>query len=572
MDENVKSLYEQWKTATANDKELLNDLTGISEDEIFDRFYRELDFGTAGLRGVLGAGTNRMNVYTVARASAGVAKYIVGNQKKIYSVAIAYDSRRNSELFAKTAAAVFAAYGLHVYIYPELMPTPALSYAVRNLHCDAGVVITASHNPAKYNGYKVYGADGCQITEDAAKEILDNIQKTPYFETVPDFDTLLKEGRIEYITKSLKDAYIADAVACAKAKEERTRDLKLVYTPLNGAGLSCVTEALAKCGFRDVTVVSEQEKPDGNFPTCPYPNPEIKDALALGLDLMQKTSADLLLATDPDCDRVGTAVPVGDSYRLLSGNEMGVLLLDYICREKQGAGEMPSEPMAVKTIVTTDMTYEVAKKYGVRIVDVLTGFKYIGEQIALLEEKGKEENYLLGFEESYGYLCSGFVRDKDGVSTSVLICEMAAYYKAQGKTLGDRMNELYREFGTYRNFVDSFAFEGSVGMETMKGIMTSLREKPPVELLGRKLLLMNDYLTGESHSLESGEKEPIDLPRSNVLKFVYEGDLGVMVRPSGTEPKIKIYYTVKANGDQEAAALQDRLSGNSGAFASLVIS
>lgn len=572
MDTRVKALYEQWKKEVASDAALLGDLVGISDEEIFDRFYRELDFGTAGLRGVLGAGTNRMNVYTVARASFGVAKYINEKKKKVSSIAIAYDSRNNSELFARTASAVYAANGIHVYLYPELMPTPALSYAVRNLHCDAGVVVTASHNPAKYNGYKVYGEDGCQITETVASAILEKIQETPYFEEIPSFDTLLREGRIEYITKSLKDAYISDAVACAKAEGDRTRELKLVYTPLNGSGLSCVTEALAKCGFRDVTVVPEQEKPDGNFPTCPYPNPEIKEALALGLDLMQKTGADLLLATDPDCDRVGTAVPVGDSYRLISGNEMGVLLLDYICREKLAAGKMPKAPMAVKTIVTTDMTYEVAKKYGVRIVDVLTGFKYIGEQIALLEEKGEEKNYLLGFEESYGYLCSGFVRDKDGVSTSVLICEMAAFYKAQGKTLGDRMNELYAEFGTYRNFVDSFAFEGSAGMDKMLGIMTSLREDPPKELLGHKLLMVNDYLMGESTSLETGAKETIDLPKSNVLKFVYDGGLGVIARPSGTEPKLKIYYTVKADSKEAAEELQGKLSGKDGAFAAGLIS
>ncbi len=571
MDENVKSLYEKWKMAVENDKALLDDLTGISDEEIFDRFYRELDFGTAGLRGVLGAGTNRMNLYTVARASTGVAKCIVGNKKKVCSIAIAYDSRNNSELFAKTAAAVYAANGMHVYIYPELMPTPALSYAVRNLHCDAGVVITASHNPAKYNGYKVYGEDGCQITEAVAAQILEKIKETPYFEEIPSFEKLLGEGRIEYISKELTDAYISDAVACARAEREGERVLKVVYTPLNGAGLRCVTEALAKCGFSDVTVVPEQENPDGNFPTCPYPNPEIKEALALGLDLMQETGADLLLATDPDCDRVGTAVPVGDSYRLISGNEMGVLLLDYICREKLAAGKMPKEPMAVKTVVTTDMTYAVAKKYGLRIVDVLTGFKYIGEQIALLEEVGKEENYLLGFEESYGYLCSGFVRDKDGVSTSVLICEMAAFYKAQGKTLGDRMNELYAEFGTYRNFVDNFAFEGSVGMEKMLGIMTSLRENPPQEILGHKLLQVNDYLTSESVSLETGAKEKIDLPKSNVLKFVYDGGLGIIARPSGTEPKLKIYYTVKADSDALAEELEQSLAGKGGAFASLVI-
>ena len=572
MDKSVKFLYEQWVAKTANDQELQDDLRELSEEEMLDRFYRELDFGTAGLRGVLGAGTNRMNIYTVARASAGVAEHVVGGKKKIYSVAIAYDTRINSELFAKTAAAVYAARGLHVYIYPEPMPTPALSYAVRRLHCDAGVVITASHNPAKYNGYKVYGEDGCQISEETARNILDHIQKIPYFEAIPSFDALLQEGRIEYITKSLKDAYITEAVACARAKEARPRNLKVVYTPLHGTGLSCVTKALALCGFDDVTVVPEQEKPDGNFPTCPYPNPEMGEALALGIGLMKTTGAELLLATDPDCDRVGTAIPVGDSYRLLSGNEMGVLLLDYICRERQGAGRMPREPMAVKTIVSTDMAYAVAQKYGVRIVDVLTGFKYIGEQIALLEAEGKEENFLLGFEESYGYLCSGFVRDKDGVSTSVLICEMAAFYKAEGKTLGERMNELYREFGTYRNFVESFAFEGSVGMEIMEGIMTSLRPNPPPELLGRKLVLVNDYLTGESRSLESGETESITLPAANVLKFVYEGGLGVMVRPSGTEPKIKIYYTVKADTETEAQGLQDQLSGKEGAFASLVLS
>ncbi|MBE6662066.1 MAG: phospho-sugar mutase [Ruminococcaceae bacterium] len=572
MEENVKSLYEKWKIATENDKELSVDLSGLTEEEIFDRFYRELDFGTAGLRGVLGAGTNRMNIYTVARASTGVAKCIVGNKKKVCSVAIAYDSRNNSELFAKTAAAVYAANGMHVYIYPELMPTPALSYAVRNLQCDAGVVITASHNPAKYNGYKVYGDDGCQITETVAAQILERIKETPYFEEIPSFEILLGEGKIEYISKALTEAYIADAVACARAAREGDRALKVVYTPLNGAGMRCVTEALAKCGFRDITVVPEQEKPDGNFPTCPYPNPEIKEALALGLDLMQETGADLLLATDPDCDRVGTAVPMGDSYRLISGNEMGILLLDYICREKSLQGSMPKEPMAVKTVVSTDMTYEVAKKYGVRIVDVLTGFKYIGEQIALLEEAGKEENYLFGFEESYGYLCSGFVRDKDGVSTSVLICEMAAFYKSQGKTLGDRMNELYTEFGTYRNFVDNFAFEGSVGMEKMLGIMTSLREDPPKAVLGHRLIAVNDYLKSESVSLETGAREKIDLPKSNVLKFVYDGGLGIIARPSGTEPKLKIYYTVKADSDALAEELVQSLAGKGGAFASLVIS
>ena len=566
----IKNLYELWKEKTADNAELSNDLSGLGEEEIFDRFYRELDFGTAGLRGVLGAGTNRMNIYTVARASHGVAKYILeSGAKKRFSVAIAYDSRNNSELFAKVSAAVYAAAGLKVFLYPELMPTPALSYAVRNLGCDAGVVITASHNPAKYNGYKVYGSDGCQITEVAADKILTKIQQTPYFEEMPNFDLLLEKGDIEYISEDIKNRYIDDAVACAISGSGLPRDLKLVYTPLNGAGLSCVTTALKRCGFEDVVIVPEQEKPDGNFPTCSYPNPEIKEALALGLDLMQKTGAELLLATDPDCDRVGTAVPVGDSYRLITGNEMGVLLLDYLCREKIAAGKMPKNPMAVKTIVSTDMTYAVAEKYGVRIVDVLTGFKYIGEQIALLVEKDSVEDYLLGFEESYGYLCSEFVRDKDGVSTSVLICEMANFYKSEGKTLADRMNELYEEFGTYKNFVDSFAFEGSNGMNTMMGIMTSLRENPPAELLGRKLVGFNDYLAGKSVS--GGVEEEINLPRSNVLKFIYEDGLSVIARPSGTEPKLKIYYTLKADTPDEAESLAALLAGKQGAFAKIAI-
>lgn len=567
----IKKAYELWKEKVADNAELSADLSGISEEEIFDRFYCELEFGTAGLRGVLGAGTNRMNIHTVARASAGIAAYLLsGGDKKRKSVAIAYDSRNNSELFARTSAAVYAGAGIKVFLYPYLMPTPALSYAVRNLGCDAGVVITASHNPAKYNGYKAYGPDGCQITEEAADKILAEIAKVSYFAPIADFDALLASGDIEYISDEIIGGFIADAVACAKSPRVGARDLKLVYTPLNGAGRMCVTKALDMCGFTDVTLVPEQTEPDGNFPTCPYPNPEIREALQLGLDLMQKTGADLLLATDPDCDRVGTAVPVGDSYRLITGNEMGVMLLDYLCGLRAELGTMPANPMAVKTIVTTDMTYEVAKKYGVRIVDVLTGFKYIGEQIALLEEKGTPEDYLLGFEESYGYLCSPFVRDKDAVSASVLICEMANYYRKQGKTLADRLDELYAEFGAYRNTVESFAFEGSAGMDTMRGIMEKLRENPPAEVLGRKLVLVNDYKKSESVTAD-GKKEAINLPKSNVLKFVYEGGLGIIARPSGTEPKLKIYYTIKAETMQAAEELWQKLAGKNGAFASVAL-
>ena len=563
---NTNELYDIWLKKVADNKELSRDLDGIVEDEIFDRFYRELDFGTAGLRGVLGAGTNRMNIYTVARASVGIAKYICETVGEGGSLAIAYDSRNNSELFSKTAAAVYAGYGIKVWLYPYLMPTPALSYAVRNLKCTAGVVVTASHNPAKYNGYKVYGSDGCQITEEVANKILDKIQNSPYFEEIPDFDKLLAEGKIEYIGEDIIGRFIDDALACAKSSRDIKRDLKLVYTPLNGAGRMCVTKALEKCGFNDVTIVAEQEKPDGNFPTCPYPNPEIKEALALGLDLMKKTGADLLLATDPDADRVGTAVPVGDSYRLISGNEMGIMLLDYICREKLAKGTMPAEPMAVKTIVTSDMTNAVAEKYGVRLVDVLTGFKYIGEQIALLEDKNAVENYLLGFEESYGYLCSPFVRDKDAISTSVLICEMANFYKSEGKTLADRMNELYAEFGCFKNCVDSFAFEGSTGMDKMKAIMESLRNAPPKEVMGCKLVKVNDYLKSESVDMD-GNKEVITLPKSNVLKFTFTNGLGIVARPSGTEPKLKIYYTIKADSDEKANEIVAKLTGKDGEFA-----
>ena len=563
---NTNDLYSVWQKAVIDNAELSADLDGLDGEEIFDRFYRELDFGTAGLRGVLGAGTNRMNIYTVARASVGIAKYICENAGEGASLAIAYDSRINSELFSKTAAAVYAGYGIKVYLYPYLMPTPALSYAVRNLHCTAGVVVTASHNPAKYNGYKVYGADGCQITEEVAGKILAKIAESPYFEEIPSFDKLLGEGKIEYIGDAIINGYVDDALACAKADGDVKRDLKLVYTPLNGAGRMSVLKALDKCGFKDITLVKEQTEPDGNFPTCPYPNPEIKEALALGLELMQKTGADLLLATDPDADRVGTAVPTKEGYRLISGNEMGIMLLDYICRKKLEKGTMPPAPMAVKTIVTSDMTNAVAEKYGVRLVDVLTGFKYIGEQIALLEEKNAVENYLLGFEESYGYLCSPFVRDKDAISTSVLICEMANYYKAQGKTLGDRMNELYAEFGYFKNCVDSFAFEGSTGMDKMKSIMESLRQEPPKEIMGCKLVKVNDYLKSESYDMD-GNKEELTLPKSNVLKFAFTGGLGIVARPSGTEPKLKIYYTVKADSEEKANDIVARLTGKSGEFA-----
>lgn len=557
MQELAAKNYELWLSSPLGDPDLKAELEHIFGDEaaIEDRFYRELEFGTGGLRGVIGAGTNRLNVHTVARATQGYCNYL---HKKFTnpSVAIAYDSRIKSTLFAKTAAGVFAANGIAVHIYPELMPTPALSYAVRALACSGGIVVTASHNPAKYNGYKVYGADGCQITLEAAKSILAEISSVDVFSGVSsiDFEEGLRQGKISYIPEQVTTDYLNRVSREAFQPAGIDKNVAIVYTPLNGAGLSCVTRILRENGYTNISIVKEQEQPDGNFPTCPYPNPEIEEALRLGLTYCQKLGADLLLANDPDCDRVGTAVRDKDSYRLISGNEMGVLLFDYICKMRAEKGTMPKNPVAVKTIVTTEMAAKVAEAYGVELRNVLTGFKFIGEQIGLLEQAGEENRYIWGFEESYGYLSGPFVRDKDGVNASLLICEMFAYYKAQGLSLVDVLRELYKKYGAFQNALQSFTFEGAEGFATMQKIMADFRQNAPAEVLGRKVLLKSDYKTSVATDA-SGKESAIDMPSSDVLKFDLEGDLSLVVRPSGTEPKLKIYYSVKADSEEQAKAL-----------------
>ena len=547
--------YERWLQQPLDDQDLTEELQSIQgqEDEINDRFYRELEFGTAGLRGVIGAGTNRMNVYTVRKATQGLSNYLLKHAEgKPQSVAIAYDSRIKGVLFSKESAAVLAANGIKAYIYPQLMPTPALSYAVRHLKCDAGICVTASHNPAKYNGYKAYGSDGCQITADMADGITQEIGALDIFADVKkmDFEEGRKQGLIEYIGDETMGAFLDDVY-----KESLTGDasnLKLVYTPLNGAGRVCVLRILERIGIKDVTVVPEQEYPDGNFPTCPYPNPEFREALQKGLELCEQVQPDLLLATDPDSDRVGIAVKQGGEFKLMTGNEVGILLLDFIARVKQEQGKLPAHPVAVTTIVSTDMVDPIAQHYGVEMRRCLTGFKYIGDIIAELEQKeGNANSYLLGFEESYGYLSGGYVRDKDAVDGSMLICEMASYYKRQGKTLVDVMNELYETYGYYQNATLNFGFEGEDGMKTMQKIMDTLRQEPPTEIAGAKVVGRSDYQLSQSY----GDKEgAIDLPKSNVLEYRLENGCKLIVRPSGTEPKIKIYLSGKGATMEESLA------------------
>ena len=480
-------------------------------------------------------------------------------------MAIAYDSRIKSELFARTAAEVFAANGIQVHIYRELMPTPALSFAIRYLHCSGGVVVTASHNPAKYNGYKVYGADGCQITTKAAKEILGFINRVDTFSDVRKmpFEEAIQAGRIAMIDEDTVMAYIQAVSAEALCGEELDRKVSVVYTPLNGAGRYCVTRALEENGFRNVTVVKEQEWPDGNFPTCPYPNPEVREALELGVEYARKTGSELVLATDPDCDRVGIAVKNRDDgeYTLLSGNEVGILLLDYVCKRRIALGKMPERPVAAKTIVTIDMAKRIAADYGVELREVLTGFKYIGEQIGFLEEKGEESRFILGIEESYGYLSGAYVRDKDGVDASLLICEMFAYYKSLGQSLLDVLNILYAKYGYCLNTQRSYAFEGEAGFEKMQSIMASFRDHLPTDFAGKKVLSVSDYKKSIT-MYSDGTEEEIHLPKSNVLKFWLEDNCSLVVRPSGTEPKLKLYFSISARDRVEAENVERLVAGD----------
>lgn len=557
-------LYQSWRKNAIDDSDLQSELSAIENDAeaIQDRFYRDLAFGTGGLRGVIGAGTNRMNIYTVRKATQGLANYV----KEAFSepsVAISYDSRIKSTDFAKAAAEVLAANGVKVHIYTELKPTPMLSFAVRALHCSAGIMVTASHNPAKYNGYKAYGSDGCQMTIDAADAVLAKINALDIFNDVKHipFDEALAAGMISYIGDDVIEDYFRNVLAqgintdlCAKS------GLKIVYTPLNGTGNKPVRTILNRIGIQEVTVVKEQENPDGNFTTCPYPNPEIREALQLGLQYCDQVKPDLLLATDPDADRVGIAVPDGKGgYALFSGNEVGAMLLEYICEQRIQKGTMPKHPVAVKTIVTTDIVEAICKAYGVELIEVLTGFKFIGEQIGFLEEKGEEDRYIFGFEESYGYLAGSYVRDKDAVVASMLICEMAAYYRTKGISMMQARENLYQKYGVYVHAQHSFTFEGESGMIRMQNIMEHLRTNRPEQIDNLKVIQFADYEKQVSIDLTTGTETTITLPKSNVLSFTLEQGAKVIIRPSGTEPKIKAYYTTTAATEAEAAAKKDEL-------------
>ena len=543
----IKKEYDRWLKYATGDQDVVEELKQMDEAQMEDAFYRNLAFGTGGLRGVIGAGTNRINIYTVAKASQGLADYLNKNYNTP-SVAIGYDSRIKSDVFAKVAAGVFAANGVQVHIWPTLMPVPTVSFATRYLGTSAGVMITASHNPSKYNGYKVYGAGGCQITTEAAAEVLSEIEKLDLFADVrqAEFAVGMEQGIIRYIPDQVYTAFV-EAVKAQSVLygEEVDKNVAIVYSPLNGTGLKPVTRTLREMGYTNITVVKEQEQPDGHFPTCPYPNPEIEEAMALGMEYAKKCNADLLLATDPDCDRVGIAVKnKAGEYELLTGNQVGLLLLDYICSQRQKHGKMPEDPVMVKTIVTMDLGERIATYYGVRTANVLTGFKFIGEQIGKLEQAGKAESFIFGFEESYGYLTGSYVRDKDGVDGAYIICEMFSYYATRGVSLLEKLNELHQIYGYCMNTLHSYAFEGSSGFAKMQAIMQAFRGEAKT-FGGKRVVKLLDYAEGLD-----------GLPKSDVLKFLLEGNCSLVVRPSGTEPKLKIYVSVNAEDQNEAEKVE----------------
>ncbi len=559
----IKENFNLWLKKATLDKDLIEELNSIkdNEDEIKERFYKNLEFGTAGLRGVIGAGTNRMNIYTVGTATQGLAEYIL-SQNPNGKVAIAYDSRIKSELFAKHAASIFAANGVKVYIYSELMPVPMLSFAVRNLGCDAGVVITASHNPTKYNGYKAYGPDGSQLSPSASEFVLSIINKVDTFEGVKacDFDEAVSNGLITFIGDDVINAYL-DAVT-SQSVADKTYDfnnLKVIYTPLHGAGNKPVRAALSRIGAKNITVVPEQEMPNGNFPTVKFPNPEFKEAFDCALKLANTEKADLLLATDPDCDRVGIAVNTGDEYKLMTGNEVGALLLNYLLERKTALGTLPPKPIAVKTIVSTNLVNAIANDYGVELKNVLTGFKFIGEQILLLEAKNESERFIFGFEESYGYLAGDCVRDKDAVVASMLICEMCSYYLSKGKNLFEVLTSLYEKYGYYYNRQKSITCEGIDGMEKMANSLKNLRDNSLKNVCGFEVVSISDYLVSKTKNLKTGKEEEILLPKADVLCFNLENGAEVIIRPSGTEPKIKIYISIVAKSTEDGIRLADKL-------------
>lgn len=546
----IKKEYERWLLNANRDIDVVTELKMMDEEKIEDAFYRDLAFGTGGLRGVIGAGTNRMNIYTVAKASQGLANYLK-NKFSEPSVVIGYDSRIKSDVFAKVAAGVFAVNGVRVNIWPVLMPVPIISFAIRYLKTSAGVMVTASHNPSKYNGYKVYGEDGCQITTEAASDILYEIEKLDIFSDVKisDFEAGVAEGSIQYISEEVYTAFVQQVKNQSVLFGEKVKkDVAIVYSPLNGTGLKPVTRTLKEMGYTNITVVKEQEKPDGNFPTCPYPNPEIKEAMELGMEYAKKCNADLLLATDPDCDRVGIAVKnnIGE-YELLTGNQTGMLLLNYICSQRIRHGEMPANPVMIKTIVTTDMGEQIASHYGVKTINVLTGFKFIGEQIGTLEMSGKIDSYIFGFEESYGYLTGAYVRDKDGVDAAYMICEMFSYYATHGISLLDKLAELYKKYGYCLNTLHSYEFAGSAGFAKMQSIMQVLRGDIK-EIGGKQVVKLLDYASGVD-----------GLPKSDVLKFILKDNCSIVVRPSGTEPKLKIYISVSAENQKSAEVVEKEI-------------
>ncbi len=549
-----KQLYDLWLQKATEDEDLQQELRAVAEDEdgIIDRFYRDLEFGTGGLRGVIGAGTNRMNIYTVRRATQGFADYL-NEAFEHPSVSVSFDSRIKSDRFAIAAACVMAANGIKVHLFPELMPTPVLSFAVRYYNCQGGIMVTASHNPAKYNGYKAYGPDGSQLNLEMSERVIECVGKVDIFEGVRSIslEEGIGKGLIEYIGDELLNAFLTSVQEQQLNPEVFGRvPFKVVYTPLNGTGNRPVREILRRVGLRDVSVVPEQEKPDGNFPTAPFPNPEIREAFGCALKLAEQVKPDILLATDPDCDRVGIAVLDEGEYKLMSGNEVGAMLAYYILSEKSAKGLLPKNPILIKTIVSTDIAAAIARKYGCEVIEVLTGFKFIGEQMTLLAEKGEGDRYVFGFEESYGYLAGTHARDKDAVVASMLICEMAAFYKEKGKTLIGLMQDIYSEFGLYLHKQVSFTCEGVTGMQRMDEIMASLRQNPPKQVAGLSVTEASDYLGSVLTDMASGSKRPITLPKSNVLGFKLEGGASFIIRPSGTEPKIKVYINAKSNTNE----------------------
>lgn len=567
----INALYNEWLEKADADPDLKVELENIkgNDDEILDRFYRSLEFGTAGLRGVIGAGTNRMNVYTVGRATQGLADYLNDNYDSP-SVAIGYDSRIKSDYFSRESAEILAANGIKVYIYDELEPTPCLSYAVRKLKASGGIIITASHNPAKYNGYKCYNSKGYQMTDDEAAQTYEYIKKVDYFTGIKkvDFDSALSDGKIEYIGEKLIESFLDEVQKqCLNPDIVRKADLKVIYTPLNGTGNKPVRKILDRIGVKNVYVVPEQEKPDGNFPTCPFPNPEIKQVFELGLEMNKEIGADILLATDPDCDRVGIAVP-DDSGKLvlMSGNEVGAMLLNYILSQKKEKGLLSDNSIAVKSFVSTDLAEVIAKKYNCKFKNLLTGFKYIGELVTNLEAEGRASDFVMGFEESYGYLAGTHARDKDAVVASMLICEMAAYYKTKNMNLVDVMESLYEEFGFYANVVESYTFEGASGMEKMASIMDGLRANAPSKIAGYDVVSVSDYKASKTVFANGRADEKIELPKSNVLAYGLTDGNKLIVRPSGTEPKIKAYITAVGKSREEADSIAAKLIDDANEF------